>query len=112
MQIRGINPGKKGNGLEKSEFSEHKASHAGLKNESEEKAPVLLPSNDRVSISASLREHTKALGDLVQKAKEQGSLSDPHHQARLDSLKAKIDQGTLLTPEVLKKTAEKILGDL
>ncbi len=112
MQIRGINPGKKGHGLEKTESSEQRTPHAESKLEVEEKAPVLLPSADRVSISADLRERTKAIEELAHKAKAHGDEFDPKHQAKLDSLKSKLEKGTLITPDVLRKTAQNLLSDL
>jgi hypothetical protein len=112
MQIRGINPEKKGHSLEKLESSEHKASHAGHKIQEEGKAPVLLPTADRVSISEGLREHTKSIQDLTSRAKAVGGEVDPKHQAKLDSLREKIEAGTLITQDVLKQTAQKVLGDL
>ncbi len=112
MQIRGINPGKKGHGLEKTETSEQKTPRADHKLEGEGKAPVLLPTADRVSISAGLRERSKAIEELAEKAKAHGTDVDPKHQAKLASLKAKLDSGNLITPDVLHQTAQALLGDL
>lgn len=98
--------------MEKTESLESKAPHAAQKTGEEDRPPVLLPASDRVSISAGLRERTKAVEDLVTRAKALGEIVDPKHEARLEVLRSKLESGNLLNPEVLKETARKLYGDL